>query len=139
MLYRNSILNLFENHNGSEYLINTYTRSVVKLVPAEAACVKALLQKAAPETDKEQEYLRILISNGFLVPEATDELGWLEYLYTKQWFDSKNLSIVFLPTLKCNFACPYCFETEKNIDMNADNLAIFIEYLKNAMKTHELL
>jgi len=139
MLYKNSIFILFENHGDSEYLINTYTRSVVRLVPAETACVKALLQNAAPKTEKEQGYMRILISNGFLVPEETDELEWLEYLYTKQWFDSKNISIVFLPTLKCNFACPYCFETEKNIDMNANNLTNFIEYLKNTMKTHELL
>ncbi len=139
MLCKNSIFNVYENRDGIEYLINTLSRSVIKLVPTEAERVKQLLQNPVPMNEKEKGYVQILIENDFLVSEEKDELAWLEYLYSKRWFDADNLYLLFLPNLKCNFICPYCFESEKSIDMKEDSLAIFIEYLKSAMKTHKSL
>lgn len=54
--------------------------------------------------------MRILIDNGFLVDEALDEVSALKYAYNKKFFNASALGIIMLPTMACNFDCPYCFE-----------------------------
>ena len=54
--------------------------------------------------------MRILIDNGFLVDESLDEVSALKYAYNKKFFNASALGIIMLPTMACNFDCPYCFE-----------------------------
>jgi|GEM_PF-1449386 len=133
MGYKNSIFNVFETHNSKEYLVNTFSQSVVMLLPEEAERIKELLKLSSPENEKEEEYIRVLVENDFLVPTEKNELSWLEYRYNKRWFDSEQLNLLFLPTLRCNFSCPYCFESEKDLDMDERRLEVFIQWLTTEM------
>lgn len=54
--------------------------------------------------------MRILVDNGFLVDEGLDEISALKYAYNKRFFSTAALGIILMPTLDCNFDCPYCFE-----------------------------
>lgn len=47
---------------------------------------------------------------GVLVAEGMDEDLFFDVYYNQVRFDNSALKIVLLPTLNCNFACPYCYE-----------------------------
>ena len=51
-----------------------------------------------------------LIDNGFIVEAEKDELAELKYIFNKGYFNDDTLSIALMPSMACNFACPYCFE-----------------------------
>jgi len=48
MVYKSSIYNVIEKHDGVEYLINTLSQSIVKLLPNEGSRIKELLKKPVP-------------------------------------------------------------------------------------------
>lgn len=54
--------------------------------------------------------MSVLVENGFLVDENLDEVSALEYAYNKRYFNATALGVIMLPTMSCNFDCPYCFE-----------------------------
>jgi len=54
-----------------------------------------------------------------LVPSACDEIRLLKFRYYRSLYANDFLSLVILPTLWCNFDCPYCFEFKKRGVMKA--------------------
>lgn len=67
-----------------------------------------------------------LISYGFLIKKSEQEAALLSY------FDkiaNKDLTLIILPTLQCNFRCSYCYEEFKNeriTDATVDGIVEFI-------------
>lgn len=57
-----------------------------------------------------EEALHALVMGGFFVEPATDELGELRSKRLEALSDDYGLRLAVLPTLACNFACPYCFQ-----------------------------
>lgn len=49
----------------------------------------------------------------YIVHDDMDELKLLKYRNYNGKFSSGALGLVIAPTLACNFACPYCYETPK--------------------------
>lgn len=64
----------------------------------------------------DEDSLKILTSQGFIGNEGDDD----DFVYESQFItqsvqhNKSNLNLVLVPTLNCNFSCPYCFETGKN-------------------------
>lgn len=58
----------------------------------------------------DESTMQVLVENGFLVDEGLDEVSALRYVYNKRYFSTASLDIIMLPTMACNFNCPYCFE-----------------------------
>lgn len=53
----------------------------------------------------------IMYKNGFIVDKKCDEIKKLSELRSKQKHNKYVLNITIVPTMACNFDCPYCFET----------------------------
>jgi len=47
---------------------------------------------------------------GFVLDDATDELQSLKFAVNATKYNSANLRLAIAPTLRCNFACTYCYE-----------------------------
>lgn len=79
------------------------------------------------------ELKEALVKNGILVENEEDNLFYEEnksYFYS-QTYDKRSMNLVIVPTTNCNFACPYCFEGEKQaFHMSEDVEDAIIEYLK---------
>lgn len=58
------------------------------------------------------ELLEKLKTDNIFVEEYSDDnyIAQMEYFKRKTSFNSSNLSLVLVPTLGCNFKCPYCYE-----------------------------
>lgn len=69
----------------------------------------------------------LLKDNNIIYSTPTEEKSYLEYKYLKDTYDDSFLSLVLLPTLRCNLRCHYCYEKEKDAIITNES----IEYLKN--------
>ena len=94
------------NSNGTYLLYNSISKASVEI-----------------DNDFKQKYLDVenisaleksdydfLVENNFIIDETRDETKELEYMFNANYFSKDPLNIVLVPTLKCNFSCPYCFE-----------------------------
>lgn len=66
-------------------------------------------------TEIPPEILDTLRRARFLLPTDTNERDLIIYWLNAEIFkDSDCQSVVICPTLECNFACPFCFESSQN-------------------------
>lgn len=100
----------FIEKNGNYYLFNSLSRSCIKILKDEVNKVKRILSYENHVIGEEKEYQDILIKNGFVIEHTIDELSRLEFMYNSSFFNTSSISLVMVPTLKCNFKCSYCFE-----------------------------
>ena len=91
-----------------------------------------------------QEMFNFLIERKIVVKEKDDDdlLLELEFKTNQSTYRKTHLGIVLVPTLGCNFACPYCFEPGKKAvtmnDKTIDDLILFIKDHSDA-KAFDLL
>ena len=57
-----------------------------------------------------------LRTGGFLVSTDLDEVSRVAYDTYCLWYSGTAANIVVAPTMKCNFACTYCFQSEQRDD-----------------------
>lgn len=91
-------------------------------------------------TNIDEDTLEILTSQGFVGDSSADD----DYIYQRQFFTqaiqhgNTNLNLVIVPTLNCNFSCPYCFEKNKQTKYMTssveDELIKFIKETKVGIK-----
>jgi uncharacterized protein len=51
-----------------------------------------------------------LKQSGFVLDDQVDELKILKFIYNSNKYDRMDLGLTVAPTLRCNFACSYCYE-----------------------------
>ena len=128
--FKKSYYTLVDEYNNSSFLINTYTRAVAKLLPEEK---EDILRFLLDPSDESYKYFPVLYKNGFIVPSDIDEISKLQYFYDSQFYDQSNLTITLLPTLRCNFACPYCFENEHTKEMSLIDIDLFFKAVNSIL------
>lgn len=125
--------NIFK-FNGKQTIYNSLSKASIEL---ENNTIQDYINNC------DEVNLNILKSNGFVVDNDFNENLALEYLFKKNFFNNKRfLNIVLVPSLACNFKCPYCFEkvnTNKNyfnsqVDEYFEQLKI---YSKNNFNNYE--
>lgn len=60
----------------------------------------------------------VMVQHQILVPVSWDEWSYYQYNYLARSYNEENLSLAIMPTLRCNCACPYCFEKKGGVPMN---------------------
>lgn len=106
------------------YIYNAVSGSILKLSHRLYAYIKQQ-DEGSKNVDSElmsDVVTEVLKENKIIYLTRTEERSYLEYLYLRDTYDDSFLSLVLLPTLKCNLNCHYCYEKEKNTTM--DNTAI---------------
>jgi uncharacterized protein len=83
----------------------------------------------------EADLCKALIKHRFLISSSFDELEYFKFGYFKSLYNSSVLVTMVLPTLNCNFDCPYCFEYKKNISMSDETVAAYLRWV--AAKLHD--
>ena len=91
---------------------NARTGAVVRLLPQHFDPV------AEPGQSEEwrklpDSVLEMFRDNGMLISTETDELKEVLERYEKKRTAKNRLSLTIAPTLDCNFACPYCYESRQ--------------------------
>lgn len=98
--------------------------------------------KTADISDKlPKDVLTILEREGFICSVNDDDEFVLKSQFITQTVqhDKSKLHLVLVPTLNCNFNCPYCFETEKrNSLMNNQTIDHLIEFINSFERLKEI-
>lgn len=139
MQHKLSIYNLYalQESDGTQYIWNTRSGSVVKLEPD----VYSLLQHRQYDKPKIIELLPELSRQGIVVPETLDEFNEV-YIHHKcaQWNSNiKSLSFVIAPTMACNYRCTYCFEEGVNdaYVMSKDTMQDILSFVRELIHKHK--
>lgn len=97
---------LFDNADAY-YLFNTETLMKAKI---SYALYQALKDGNFESIDS--NLLKILEKKKFIIDEERqyDFFNKMEIETNRLNYDSSNMTLFLMPTIGCNFSCPYCFE-----------------------------
>lgn len=106
---------------GELLAYNTSTGALVAFPGDRAAEVHRALQPGGDDAVAD-DVAGALSGGGFLVPDALDEAGQVLERLQLGINDPNRLDVFVLPNMKCNFACPYCFEEHRASHMSDETV-----------------
>lgn len=117
--YKPSLYNYFLEKGNVVWGINFRSAALVRLDREQYRHVERILSgDPLLNASEPLQALRLdLIKGKFLIPRSLDEI---ELLRSKNWsnrFANNGLTLIIAPTLRCNFACEYCY-----VDLNANKM-----------------
>jgi len=100
-----SNFNIIKKVDDKYYVFNTFSKAIVKVDKDIGMALET------EELELLDTYIiNIFKSNGIVVNNRINEKEILHNQYLKIRNSADNIFITLLPTMKCNFRCPYCFE-----------------------------
>lgn len=77
-----------------------------------------------------------LSNQGILVDKTLDEIALLRHTYFFAKNSDHEAHITICPTLDCNFACPYCYETRKKGKMQLNTQNAILELIEKLLNNN---
>lgn len=93
--------------DGATIIYNILNRSFIE------ACTGDFERLQNDWSSFARDEIAMLSENGFLVEDDYDERAFLSYQFDRTRFAHDTFAITIAPTLNCNFACPYCYESAR--------------------------
>lgn len=128
MTYTFSDYNIVSEKNGVAYVANTLSGALIRLDEPSYQAVQS--QNLAQLSEKDRDFLA---DNGVLVEDTMDEKRMLRAAYTAFSRGRTSVTVIVCPTLECNFACPYCFESRQTGVMSGETQAHVLDYVKDIL------
>lgn len=127
--YVSSLYNIILNGEkpGAFQVYNSFTKARIEV--SNDYYIDILSGKVPVDQERIPDF-EFLKNNGFIVSASFDERLAVKYAFSKRYYGSGDLNLILMPTLACNFACPYCFENETR------NKFIFNSNYFEAIKNH---
>ena len=76
-----------------------------------------------------------LMEGGFIIPKNFDEFNVIKSMHYRGRFGTnKALTMTLIPTMNCNFRCPYCYEKDKKYPvkkMTTEVMDAIIKYVES--------
>jgi uncharacterized protein len=128
------------NHIGpwreGYYLAYNARSGAVALMTAENyASLQNLADKIAAEqtdhlSEQESQLLTQLQYGQFVYSDDLPEQTCLHFESQRARFDRTSLGLVVAPTMACNMACSYCYETNKKGRMSAESQQALLQFIE---------
>ena len=136
MEYKFSRYNIVKEHDNYKVLYNSYTKSSIIF---EDDYDLSFVNDDDLINTIDSDVKKTLIEEDFIIDKHRNEFEELKYGFLKKYFDKSILTVGLIPTLKCNFNCPYCCEKpftcgEENLDKYFRTLKKFSEKKFNNYK-----
>ncbi|WP_022722689.1 radical SAM/SPASM domain-containing protein [Rhodopseudomonas sp. B29] len=109
---------------GRYLAFNALSGTLLRLDDAELADYDALLASIGADGRPPpvlSDVQRAMIDAGFAIDDACDEPAELRRRYDQRDTQPRGLGLTIAPTLTCNLACSYCFQTHSSRRMSADD------------------
>ena len=119
-------------------LHNTLYGSISLWGPDEIVTVKDIL--AEPDKFSKENIIKaVLIEQQHLIDENTDEIAIVENRKHSGIKDENRLDVIIMPTLDCNFACVYCYETRRTAKMTDKTEAAIKKWLEKQIPKYKVI
>lgn len=127
--YVPSRFNVFKTLGDRYFVSNTLTRCLIELDEDHYR----LLASDSPAVSMGEEDKTLLVDEGVLVERDLDEVGLLRFWRGRGRFSKDMAEIAIAPTMACNFACPYCFESRRAGRMAEEVQDALVEHVGSLM------
>lgn len=128
-MYKESFYNIEVKDNDELLIFNSISGGLVSL---DEKFQKILQDLNSEEND--EECVKLLLENGFIVEEEVDELNKFLVAHNIQKYDNNSLSLTIALTLSCNMNCKYCFEDKKNLNFDNNLEEKLIKFIDRNIK-----
>ena len=121
---KESQYNVWVAQDGDHYVFNGTSGALMRVSPAERALLQEVVSPGQPagggDPPEHAEFLGAARRARVVLADEADELGALEARYRTAAGDTTHLGLTLVPSLGCNFDCPYCFEAKHPSLMDAE-------------------
>jgi len=139
---KSSKYNFFFKYSDDSNIVVCYNARTNALAKINQNLYDRYLQYMKGNTKAlEDKEIKDLIYGGFIIDRNVNELEILkERMYLDRYGNNHgNLAVTIAPTLKCNFACPYCYEQGDKPDKMTielqDRILELLESQKDLLKS----
>lgn len=90
---------------------------------------------------KDSKYYECMIDSGVIIEESINELDLVWEKHTS--VEESKITLTILPTMRCNFICPYCYVTDSGFNgikstMEQDILEGILKYIENSCRKKKI-
>lgn len=78
--------------------------------------------------------LKELQRGGYVVEEDFDEVHFVRLAHQARKFSTGTFGLTIVPTMDCNLACTYCFETRKPVRLSDTTRAQVVTFVQNYLQ-----
>ncbi len=128
----------YKKDDGSVILANTLSGAAMYLSKSQFLAYGKLVGSEYEE-ENGGSLPRALIKGKFVCNESFDELLYLKNKYLASKYGSSVLELTIIPTLECNFSCPYCFVDKQPGKMSREVQDDIIRYVSRRIGGIEAL
>ena len=120
--------------NGNYIAFNARSGAVAVMTADNYAAYQLLSAKLARTnghsnlSDSELELLKQLEYGRFAYPDDQDEFAAIRFQHGLSRYDMTSLGMVIAPTMACNMACEYCFESNKRGKMSEEIQQAIVDF-----------
>lgn len=132
-----SYYNFIYHTESSSYWMNGITHACLKFSKILGEKVEGLLENIPLLLNNSKELYDILVNGGFIIPKQTDEYKFIYDRYMES-VQSKHYFLILLPTLNCNFTCPYCVQTHIPSKMSEETINKVKKHLKHMVEIEHI-
>jgi len=125
---------LFESKKYGFFLYNSRVNNFYKLTSDLYAQLKGIEEDITSINSLEEDTFKTLQEKKIIINDGDDYLYFSKTLYMKRkrQFLGRDLSLVIVPTMGCNFKCLYCYEHNlPNVKMSEDIQNKVISFIQN--------
>nr|MBN2276415.1 radical SAM protein [candidate division Zixibacteria bacterium] len=121
--------------DGNYIAYNARTGAIALMTEENYRVYRNMYEKLSrnPVTDpdpEEKELAEQLKYGGFLLNNDGDELDQLEFRHLLNRYDRTSLGLIVAPTMACNMACKYCFESDKRGRMSTETIEALLQFIE---------
>lgn len=123
--------------NGNYLAFNARSGAVAVMTAENYEAYQNLAIKLAqsnglsPLTEAESKLLTQLEFGRFAYPDGREETELVKFQHHMERFDMTSLGLVIAPTMACNMACEYCFESNKKGKMSPAIQSAILDFIEN--------
>jgi uncharacterized protein len=119
---------------------NSYSGALAEIEQENFVRVKQLLTNPnLCESTSDREFLQCLQDGGFLIPDMVDQAAAVMTKSRSVRLEGMLLALTIAPTLACNFACDYCFESRSSLVMSEETQEALIRFADRHLVRAEAL
>lgn len=120
--------NVFKIFDGRYFVFNTLNSSFLELTSEEYYMLNKNIKHLNNSLSEN------LFKNGMILRNDINELTILKDRYLKEQQTKDLLTITIAPTLRCNFACPYCYENRDGKIISNEEQTQIINFIESQLK-----
>ncbi len=114
---------IFDLDDGTHMAFNAMSGAFAKIDDADYDTVNFMIKnpmKVDPKTKEEQKLWEDTRRAGFVIEDKVDELDLIKFRANCSKYSHELFYMTIMPTMDCNFACPYCYEEPEKGNMSLE-------------------